>query len=202
MQRVLLVVVVALVALVAVQRLRRPPSPAAATPEASTSRDSPAAAPAEERTGAPPVELLTANQLTALVRRYPSPTVLVLYGTNSVLSRDLMLGLEQVASRHRGDGLLIHVVNVDPDSAGYDIPIFMHTAAASFPAVRLIERGPVELRRALESAGSDVIKGDSAYTLPVVVVWDAAGTVVAQGQGMADPGELERVVSGVLAKAH
>ena len=202
MQRVLLVVVVALVALVAVQRLRRPASPAAAAESCDVDDSGGAAAPAGDRAGAPPVELLTANQLTALVRRYPSPTVLVLYGTNSVLSRDLMSGLEQVASRHRGDGLLVHVVNVDPDSAGYDIPIFMHTAAASFPAVRLTERGPVELGRALESAGSDVIKGDSAYTLPVVVVWDAAGSVVAQGQGMADPGELERVVSGVLAKAH
>jgi hypothetical protein len=198
MQRILIAVIVALVVLVGVQRLRRnpaPATPAAATPAAATP-ESPGAGAVS-----PPVELLTANQLTALVRRYPSPTVLVLYGTTSALSRNLMSGLEQVASRHRSDGLLIHAVNVDPDSAAYDIPIFMHTTAASFPAVRLVEPGPVELGRALESAGSDVIKGDSAYTLPVVVVWDAAGTVVAQGQGMADAGELERVVSGVLAKA-
>jgi hypothetical protein len=46
-----------------------------------------------------------------------------------------------------------------------------------------------------------VITGDSAYTLPVVVVWDRAGTVVAQAQGMADADELERVVSGVLARS-
>ena len=54
---------------------------------------------------------------------------------------------------------------------------------------------------ALGSAGSEVIPaGDTTYTMPIVVVWDRSGAVVAQAQGMASSDELERVVSGVLAQ--
>jgi hypothetical protein len=200
MQRALFVVILVLVALVGLQQLRHEPRPVQPTAVAATdSAAPPDADPATAATSAP-VELLTANQLAALVRRYPSPSVLVLYGTTSPLSRQLMPGLEQIASRHRADGLLVHAVNTDPDSVAYDIPSFMRSTAASFPAVRLAERDPGDLGRALSSAGSEVITGDSTYTLPVVVVWDQAGTVVAQGQGMADADELERVVSGVFAR--
>ncbi len=199
MQRVLLAVIVGLVVLLGVHHLRRPPAVApASTPAAAPAAATRTAGTAEDAAGTPPVELLTATQLAALVRRYPSPTVLVLYGTTSALSRDLMPGLEQIAGRHRGAGLLVHAVNADPDSAVYDIPRFMRSTTATFPAVRLADRDPAALGRALTSAGSQVITGDSAYTLPVVVVWDRAGTVVAQGQGMADAAELERVVTGVL----
>ena len=200
MQRVLIVVIIALVALIGVQRLRHEPQFARPTATAATASAAvPASAPATGETSAP-VELLTANQLAALVRRYPPPTVLALYGTTDPLSRQLMPGLERIASRHRADGLVVHAVNTDPDSAAYDIPRFMRSTAASFSAVRLAESDPGVLGPALSSAGSEVITGDSTYTLPVVVVWDRAGTVVAQGQGMADADELERVVSGVLAR--
>ena len=201
MQRVLLVLIIAAVLLIGVQRLRHGPQPARPSATAATaSATAPGAATATAETSAP-VELLTANQLAALVRRYPPPTVLVLYRTADLLSRQLMPGLEQIATRHRADGLLVHAVNTDPDSASYDTPRFMRSTAASFPAVRLADRDPGDLGRALVSAGSEVITGDSAYTLPVVVVWDRAGTVVAQAQGMADADELERVVSGVLARS-
>lgn len=205
MQRVLLVVIVALAVLVGAQRLRRHvaasepglPAPTSSAPTASAPEAAPGAVPE-----APAVELLTGNQLAALVRRYPSPTVLVLYGTNSLLSRQLMPGLEQIATRHQADGLLVHAVNTDPDSAAYDIPRFLRSTSTSFPALRLADASAGNLGPALASAGSEVIQGDSAYTLPVVVVWDRAGKVVAQGQGMANADELERVVSGVLAQGH
>jgi hypothetical protein len=201
MQRVLFVLIIALVALIGVRHLRHGPPPARPSAAAATaSTAAPGAAPATAEASAA-VELLTANQLAALVRRYPPPTGLVLYGTADLLSRQLMPGLEQIATRHRADGLLVHAVNTDPDSAGYDIPRFMRSTGASFPALRLADRDPGDLGRALVSAGSEVITGNSAYTLPVVVVWDRAGTVVAQAQGMADTVELERVVSGVLARS-
>jgi hypothetical protein len=200
MQRVLLAVILVLVALVGVQRLRRTTpaghrglgetTPSAATVSAATA-DAEAAA----------VERLTPNQLTALVRRYPSPTVLVLYGTNSPLSRELMPGLEQIASRHKPDGVLVHAVNVDPDSAGYDIAAFLRTTGATFPAMRVSDHRASALVSALGSAGSEVIPpGDTTYTTPIVVVWDRSGAVIAQAQGMASSDELERVVSGVLAQ--
>ena len=127
--------------------------------------------------------------------------MLVLYGTHSPLSRELMPGLEQIASRHKPDGVLVHAVNVDPDSAGYDIAAFLRTTGATFPAMRVSDHRASALVSALGSAGSEVIPpGDTTYTTPIVVVWDRSGAVIAQAQGMASSDELERVVSGVLAQ--
>ena len=201
MQRVLLAVIVVLVALVGIQRLR----PTTLAEHRGTAETTHSAATASAGAASPEgaaIERLTPNQLTALVRRYPSPTVLVLYGTKCPLSRELMPGLEQIASRHKADGVLLHAVNVDPDSTDYDIAAFLRSTSATFPAIRVSDHRASALASALGSAGSEVIPaGDTAYTTPVVVVWDRSGAVVAQAQGMASSDELERVVSGVLAQA-
>ena len=199
MQRVLLAVIVILVALVGIQRLRR--TTFAEHGDTATTHPAATAGARAVSAEAAAIERLTPNQLTALVRRYPSPTVLVLYGTNCPLSRELMPGLEQIASRHKGDGVLIHAVNVDPDSADYDIAAFLRSTGATFPAIRVSDHRASALASALGSAGSEVIPaGDTTYTMPIVVVWDRSGAVVAQAQGMASSDELERVVSGVLAQ--
>jgi thiol-disulfide isomerase/thioredoxin len=200
MQRVHLAVIVVLVALVGIQRLRRttfaePPGTAETTHSAATASAGSASAEATA------IERLTPNQLTALIRRYPSPTVLVLYGTRCPLCRELMPGLEEVSSRHKADGVLVHAVNVDPDSADYDIAAFFRSTGATFPAIRVSDHRASALASALGSAGSEVIPaGDTTYTMPIVVVWGRSGAVVAQAQGMASSDELERVVSGVLAQ--
>ena len=200
MQRVLLAVIVVLVAFVGMQRLRRTTfSEHRGTAETTHSAATASAGTASAE--ATPIERLTPNQLTALVRRYPSPTVLVLYGTRCSLCRELMPGLEEVSSRHKADGVLVHAVNVDPDSADYDIAAFLRSTRATFPAIRISEHRASALASALGSAGSEVIPaGDTTYTMPIVVVWDRSGAVVAQAQGMASSDELERVVSGVLAQ--
>jgi thiol-disulfide isomerase/thioredoxin len=193
-------VIVVLVALVGIQRLRRTTF-AQHGGTAETTHSAATASAGSASAEATAIERLTPNQLTALVRRYPSPTVLVLYGTRCPLCRELMPGLEEVSSRHKADGVLVHAVNVDPDSTDYDIAAFLRSTGATFPAIRVSDHRASALASALGSAGSEVIPaGDTTYTMPIVVVWDRSGAVVAQAQGMASSDELERVVSGVLAQ--
>jgi thiol-disulfide isomerase/thioredoxin len=184
MQRLLLLLVLGLGGAVAGERWLG--ASRGSTPSAAVATDS------------EPIEYLTVTQMVARARRYQAPTVLVLYGTKCPLSQKLMPGLEQIARRYRTAGLQVHAINVDPDEPPYDIPGFMRAAHASFPPIRLKRRQPGEIANALRSAGSTVIPGAATYTMPVVVVWDQYGTVVAQAQGMPDAQALEQVVRAIV----
>ena len=127
------------------------------------------------------------------VRPGAAPTVLVLYGTNCPLSRQLMSGLQQIATQYQGAGLRVLAINVDDDEPFYDVPAFLAATGARFPPVR-VSRQAGELSSALNSLGSKAIPSGQKFTMPVVVVWGRRGTVLAEAQGMADASALEQVV--------
>ena len=159
-----------------------------AAPAPPVLSDSPAAPARDGR-----LEYLTVQAMTGRVQPGAAPTVLVLYGTNCPLSRQLMSGLQQIATQYQGAGLRVLAINVDDDEPFYDVPAFLAATGARFPPVR-VSRQAGELSSALNSLGSKAIPSGQKFTMPVVVVWGRRGTVLAEAQGMADASALEQVV--------
>jgi thiol-disulfide isomerase/thioredoxin len=213
MRRILPVLVAGLVGLILFDRFGKPVvrSAQATAGDAAPAprvpgRGSPAS-PARGAAPAPPVpsaspaapardgrlEYLTVQAMAGRVQPGAAPTVLVLYGTNCPLSRQLMPGLQQIATQYQGAGLRVLAINVDDDEPFYDVPAFLAATGARFPPIR-VPRQPGELSAALNSLGSKAIPSGQKFTMPVVVVWGRRGTVLAEAQGMADASALEQVV--------
>ena len=144
------------------------------------------------------LEYLTVQSMTARVQPGAAPTVLVLYGTNCPLSRELMPGLQQIATQYQTAGLRVLALNIDEDEPFYDVPAFLASTGASFPPARVFPLRPGDLSAALNSLGSKVIPSGQRYTMPVVVVWGRRGTVLAEAQGMPDASALEQVVRAAV----
>jgi thiol-disulfide isomerase/thioredoxin len=196
MRRILLVLVAGLVGLALFDRFGTPvmvrsaeATPGNAAPASPVpSRGSPAVPARDAR-----LEYLTVPAMAGRVQVGAVPTVLVLYGTNCPLSRQLMPGLQQIATQYQSAGLRVLAINVDDDEPFYDVPAFLAATGARFPPVRVSWQAG-ELSAALNSLGSKAIPSGQKFTMPVVVVWGRRGTVLAEAQGMADASALEQVV--------
>jgi thiol-disulfide isomerase/thioredoxin len=196
MRRILLVLIAGLIGLILFDNfgrslLARPSEPLASDPVTDPSAAGRSALVTRARDAR--LEYLTARAMAARVNPGSAPTVLVLYGTNCPLSRQLMPGLQQIAAQYRSAGLRVLAYNVDDDEPFYDVPAFLASTGASFPPARVL-RQPGELSAALNSLGSNVIPSGQRFTMPVVVVWGRRGTVLVDAQGVSDASALERVV--------
>lgn len=208
MQRILLALTVVLVAAIAYARFTRRPAPAAPpSPATLAVIDDPSVGRAEQVI----VDAVSANYRDARLTYLPvadlpatvqrgggAPTVLVLYGTNCPLSQRLMPGLQALAGQYAPRGARFYVYNDDLNLAAYDIPSFLATANAAFPAVRIGSWSPGSLSRALRAMGSAVIDSGATYTRPVVVVWGPDGTLAVESQAMPDAEALGQVLAGLM----
>ena len=80
----------------------------------------------------------------------------------------------------------------------YDVPAFLAEAGAGFRPTRLRRWAPGELSSALARVGSSVIRPGQPHVRPVVVVWDASGRVVVEGQAVGGAAGVERAIQVAL----
>ena len=165
-----------------------PKTPASAAPASVVVAQPPSPIPVAAPSQA--VEGFTVEQVAARVAQFRQrPSIVLLYGTTCPITRSMFAGFATLARRHPEIDVLAFAT--DAENAN-DIPAFLKQNDATFSPLYIHEWPAGALTRAMAPLGITV---GTTWTLPLLVVRDAAGRVVKQGDGMTDMAAVERTLA-------
>ena len=195
MRAVLVALLLALALFVLLGQLRNRSVTPAPTP-AATPTNGRAAASAPPRATSALTEITVSELAARIARPVGRPSIVILYGAHCPISKRVFPELSTIAQRYGPQGIDFQAYSTDLDTDAQDVAPFLEMNHAPFQAVRVKEWPSGDLDRALTPLGIQV--GDT-WTRPLVVIRDATGHIVAQGQGVGDLTSLEEALaSGAL----
>ena len=190
--RILLGVVLAgLVALMVLGRVRS----TLATPGGPAS----AAAAADGPVEVPGVTQISVAELAQRIQRpMGRPSIVVLYGPRCPISQRVFPQLSSLARFYGPRGIDFQAYSTDADADAAEIIPFLAKHQAPFKPIHVRHWGSGGLDAALSPLG--IVVGDT-WTRPLVVIRDAGGRIVAQGQGVGDLSGLEQALANGALQA-
>lgn len=138
----------------------------------------------------PVAEGFTVDQMvTNIVAHKQRPSIVIIYGTQCSLTREMFAEFAALARRYPDVDVLAFAAD---DENAADVPAFLREYGATF-APRYLHARPVgALTLAMAPLG---IEMGTPYTMPFVAVRDASGRVITQGEAMTDLSSVEQAIS-------
>ncbi|MBK8006061.1 MAG: hypothetical protein IPK12_19670 [Gemmatimonadetes bacterium] len=120
------------------------------------------------------------------------PSIVVLYGPRCPITQRMFPQLSSLARFYGPRGIDFQAYSTDPDEDVAEIVPFLTKHQAPFQPIHVRHWGSGGLDAALSPLG--IVVGDT-WTRPLVVIRDATGRIVAQGQGVGALSGLEQALA-------